>query len=137
MNTCNHYNDIIELFDTYPKINRFDRLLKNNNIKNEDIDLNRCELYILLYIIEIHPYIICKYIQKLYLNNKFEEERLKRILPSRLYNSVYSNKYIIYYFNELPLHIYQDVLYNNTHLILHINIKVYYELREFCQFLIL
>ena len=132
------YAAIKRILKSKNNIKYFHSILRDNKIDYKYFKLNNLPTSILYKLFEIKKIKISRYIEQLYLNGGFDGFRLKELL---LYNRENTYTYItldiIFYYRNLPLEIYQDILYRYPKTFKNIssNTKNYNEIKEFYNFL--
>ena len=139
------YKKVKSILRSKSNIKMFHNYLNKYNYNYKNFQLSQIRIDFIHEIIYIKEAKICKYIEQLYLMNKFNEHKLKNLIfniHSFIRNrtnqkNIHYSYLLIFRFRNLPLKIYQEFLYKDPKLINHIssNTKCYDEIKELYGYL--
>jgi hypothetical protein len=138
------YKRIKSILRNKNNIKTFHKLLNEYNYDYRSFILNQVNIEFLIELINMKRIKICKYIERLYLMNKFDEDKLKIILNKKVTEEKFITGLIhyrsiknIFYFKNLPLKIYQEFLYKDINIINYISSQTecYNEIKQMHKYL--
>ena len=100
------YKKVKSILRSKRNIKWFNRLLNRHKFDHKSFNLNKAPMALINALINVNKIKICRYIERLYLSNEFDEIKLKKLLY------IHSRISIIY-FKNLPLRMYQEYLYED------------------------